>query len=194
MSSTTLHLRAWIVERGSPVMGKQKVKGVVRESLFAAIKHWHTAIMPGHFTVRGGRKYNYQPRSGENEPALVPREMASMMTRGGKTFVARQKLNQKYYHKKLRKLGHSRPLVYSGNSEAAARSGIRLRGTSDQAKGLLSMPKYFYQYRKDLNAPDKADELTRTTLDEVEVLAQKARGHAIRTIASMRQTTRRRIA
>lgn len=121
----------------------------------AAAMEWHRKYLPGHFTVEGGKKYGYQPRSGDNEAPRVLRADGKPGTRA----------NRKYSWMKRRKYRHNKPLVLTGYSEQAAKAGakVSIRKTSNRVRAALSMalPTYFYQYRKDLNQPNKYAELTR---------------------------------
>jgi hypothetical protein len=130
--------------------------------------------MPAHFTVPGGRKYAYQPRSGDNEPPRLPRGKPGKYGQSTRS-------NPHYSWRKAREKGHRKPLVWSGASEAAARSAVKIssrkqRGGADgrvQATAVMpNLPKYFYQRRKDHNAPDKPSELTRVLPAEEQQFAR----------------------
>lgn len=177
-------LRGVIVYKNPPDVMARELKPAVKEGLFTAVVYWHRRFLPRHFTVLGERLYGYKPRAGQDEPAMVPR---------GKN--GRMVLNRKYWHLKRRRKGHVRPLVWSGTLERTALAAIRVSGSHKQARGVLSLvPRYAYQYRKDLNQPDKAAELTRTTQSEVEELGQRMRGELLRRLAANRTTRTRRIA
>lgn len=76
----------------------------VRRGAWEAVaKHWSERFRPKHFTVAGAKEYGYLPRSGE----------ASGI--GSKAYW------RSYTGRKKRKLGHTRPLVYSGELEALSR-------------------------------------------------------------------------
>lgn len=144
---------------------KRVVVQASQEALKATAEHWHATYLLGHFTVEGGKKYGYQPRKGDNEPPRIPRTGSNQhRSRWGST-----RSNPHYSWRKRREKGHNKPLVWSGDSKTQAKQQVRLSTRVKRAGGeivataAMNLPKYFYQYRKDHNAPDKANELTRTT-------------------------------
>lgn len=146
----------------------------LRAGLTAAVAEWHAKYMPEHFTVAGGKKYGYQPRKGDNEPPRIPRRDGKPGTRA----------NRRYSWQKRRKLRHNRPLVWSGESEAAAKAGVhlstrRMQGNIVRGFAAMRLPTYFYQYRKDLKQPNKAAELTATVAEERESLAKLVHDRAV---------------
>src|SRR5690606_36737012 len=124
--------RAKITETGSPKQLARAFGPSARAAALSAVTHWHGQMMPGHFANDAKSRYQYQPRT------------------------------KKYEIRKARKYGHRRPLVYSGDSERAAKSQVRLtsRTVRNQqiirAVATMTLPKYFYMYNKMHNAPDKA--------------------------------------
>ena len=143
----------------------------VRLGTEAAVTEWHADIMPEHFTVAGGKKYAYQPRKGDNEP---PRILRSSGKLAGRTV-----RNNAYSWEKRRRFGHNKPLVYTGASEQDAKSAVKVSsrkkagaaGVVEASAAMPNLPKYFYQRRKDHNAPDKPAELTRALPEEERRLA-----------------------
>jgi hypothetical protein len=150
--------------------------------------YWWRNIMPGHFTVEGGKKYGYQPRAGEDEPE---RKTVRFVDDSGRV---RTKLvrNRKYH---WRKRPPRLPLVKTGASRAAARASFRVTTRKlgpDLVRGVLALPalpKYFYQYLQagtysrrtfdgqrieftlEREQPHKFEELTRIADDEWATLA-----------------------
>jgi hypothetical protein len=159
----------------SPAQVMRRAVEGVRLGLEAAAREWHEDIMPVHFTVAGGRRYAYQPRSGDNEPPRLPRGKPGKYGQSTRS-------NPHYSWRKRREKGHNRPLVWSGDSEADARSAVKIssrkqRGTEGRVQAtavMPNLPKYFYQRRKDLNAPDKPAELTRVLAEEEQRFARTA--------------------
>ncbi len=103
---------------------------------------WHEKYLPKHFDEGAASRYGYQKRS------------------------------RKYNEKKLRKLGHTRELVYSGETQRRLESSIEARSTSRGGRGILRGPKHLYAYRKDYRQPDKAAEVVRLSQDELDDLAR----------------------
>jgi hypothetical protein len=125
----------------SPAKVVGKLVAAAPEAMKDAVQEWHQEIMPQHFTRGAGPKYRYQKRK------------------------------KRYQISKAKRVGHNIDLVFSGESEKRAKAGIRIStrrrgGNVVQARGAMDVPKYFYQYNKLHNAPDKANELTRTTAPE----------------------------
>lgn len=146
------------------------VKNAATDAAEAAVSHWHGTIMPGHFTLAAAKKYGYAPRKGDNEP---PRILTTRTAKSGQTYQT-FRANPHYSWRKRREKRHNKPLVWSGNSEAAAKLHAVVRSryvkSAKQVKATVGMPllaNYFYQYRPDIGTPDKAAELTAITPDEV---------------------------
>ena len=154
--------------QNSPAQVMKRAVAAVRIGTEAAVAEWHAEIMPEHFTVAGGKKYSYQPRKGDDEPPRIKLP-------GGRT-----KRNNAYSWQKRRRFGHNKPLVYTGSSEAAARSAVKVSsrkkpgadGIVEGTAAMPNLPKYFYQRRKDHGAPDKPAELTRALPAEEQQLAR----------------------
>lgn len=167
-------VRSQVIYRGGePQSYPQHLQRQLGLGLRAAAEFWHRELMPGHFTVEGGRKYHYQPRKGDDEGPRLP------YTRKDGTVTTRA--NQHYSWRKRREKRHNKPLVWSGQTEDDAKASVKLtvtwRGGRVEAKAAMDLPRYMYMYRKDLKQPDKADELTRTTPDEQLTLRDVAERH-----------------
>lgn len=132
----------------------------------AAVEHWHEHFRAGHFTPAGGRKYGYQPRKGDNEPPRVVSRSTNPR------YAGRTVANPHYSWQKRRRMKHNKPLVWSGRSEQASKV-MKVTATSKRGVGAFTaLPKYFYQFRRDLKTPDKAAELTTVVSDEAEAMAR----------------------
>lgn len=162
-----------LTKRGGAAKMSAAVKSAATEAAEAVVSHWHERIMPDHFTVAGGKKYGYAPRRGDNEP---PRILVTRKAKSGQVYQTHRN-NPHYSWRKRREKRHNKPLVWSGKSEQAAKMQGVIRSkyspSTKQVKASVGMPllqNYFYMYRKDLGAPDKAGELTTATPDEVGTL------------------------
>lgn len=133
------------VERPPAGSIERRVDRACRAALTAAVTLWHSTMLPVHFTTGGAAKYDYTPRTA------------------------------KYMRRKARVKKHQRPLVWSGESEDAAKNDFTIRTTAigEHLAGVVSMhmPTHFFQHPTggDLFI-DKVNELTRTTPDEEERL------------------------
>ena len=97
-------------------------------------RYWHGALRPKHFTAAGAREYGYAPREGEkSKPG--PRGFGSS-----------------YTGKKLKKWGHTKPLVWSGESKRRTQK-LNLRPTSKRITIKMNAPALNFQAgkRTDLN-------------------------------------------
>jgi hypothetical protein len=84
-------------------------------------RFWHGAIRPKHFTSAGAREYGYAPRDGERDHVGV---------RG---------FARSYTGIKLRRRGHTRPLVWSGDS--MRQSGrLDVRATNKRVRVVMNVP------------------------------------------------------
>jgi hypothetical protein len=83
----------------TPGLLKSEINRLITESL-AATAEFHFRFMKFHFQMIAFNRYGYQPRKG--------------MGKSGKEFY------QSYTGQKLRKTGQVNPLVYSGDTKAAA--------------------------------------------------------------------------
>lgn len=84
--------------------------------------YWHRRMLPGHFTVLGGRKYNYTPRKGQDESKQSKR------------------FKRSYSGRKWARFHHIKPLVFTGESEHASRIQD-VRSTSKGVKVFLHTPR-----------------------------------------------------
>lgn len=200
-----------------PAATMEATRAAAMSAVKAMALAWHERYLPAHFTVSGGKKYGYQPRSGDNEPPRIPNPGYSANRALGfsspKTIV-----NPKYSWRKRRAKGHNRPLVYSGRSEMQAKAAIKVttrrRQGFIQAIGAMYLPTYFYQYLKPgtykragfrydeygkkhpamipytlkHEQPHKFDELTRVTPDEVVALTALAEAETLRMLNASRET------
>lgn len=141
-----------IQSRNGPAASVLVVRAGVIDAMGVVAKTWHDRYLPGHFTQAGGKKYGYQPRAGENESAKIPNPGYSANSRLG--FSSPKMIeNWKYAWRKRKIKRHSRPLVWSGQSEEMAKAAVkvsvrRLRAGHIEASAAMQLPKYFFQFLK----------------------------------------------
>lgn len=104
-----------------PGIARKLLPGIKKTAYGAAGVDWHRTARPKHFTKAGASEYGYAPRKGE----------AGNPHRGG--------FRRSYTGQKLAKMGHTRPLVYTGQSMALTR--LRdVRATSTGARVVMNAP------------------------------------------------------
>jgi hypothetical protein len=81
-----------LIHRRGPVpsLMARELNNINREAARLMGEYWHSRFFPKHFTHRGATEYGYAPR------------------------------NQHYLARKLKKYGHTYPLVYTGDSRQRA--------------------------------------------------------------------------
>lgn len=94
------------------VISKANMNRKIKAAWLVAGTWWHKEMRPKHFTKRGAREYGYVPRYGE--PGSGRRFRGS------------------YTGRKLRRFGHTNPLVFTGLS----RDLTRVRDVRNTAKGV----------------------------------------------------------
>lgn len=87
----------------TPRIAKRRLNNIIKAANRDMGIFWWRMMRPKHFTHAGAREYGYTPRKGERG--------------GGRPF------RGSYTAKKLRAFGHTKPLVFSGESKKLA--GIR---------------------------------------------------------------------
>lgn len=112
---------------------------------------WHDNLRQKHFTKAGAREYKYAPRRGD---------------RGN---IGRKGFRHTYQARKLRTKGHTRPLVYSGESEGRTR--VRdVRSTSKGVRVVLNVPTL--NLKNPLTKIDMRQEMTVISDREVPLLVE----------------------
>lgn len=136
----------------TPRVAKRKLNGLTRAS-FDDIGHWwQRTALPKHFTHAGATLYGYARRQGERV-AHHTREWRLSYTR-----------------RKLRKFGHTYPLVFSGRSRALAKTGV-VRATRNRVRVSIPAPA--------LNRPHPSgrifmrEEVTTVSEDEKAIVAER---------------------
>lgn len=183
-----VRLKGAIVYVNSPEATAKQMRAAVRDANAFVVGYWHRKIMPGHFTVAGGKKYGYQKRQGDDQPPLVQSRSKK------KKYAGRMVKNPAYSWRKRREKGHNKPLVWSGDAERMAKRMIRISSTSKKGVGVMTLPKYVYAYRKDLKQPDKAAELVTVARDEVTRMARLHELFVTRRLEQMRDRSTVKVA
>jgi len=117
--------------------------------------YWHKVILPKHFTMAAYAEYDYRPRS-LRTPARKDRNRNYLS----------------YVVAKGKYKGHALPLVWSGELKRQVARIEDVRADSMGARVILHGPKYLWQYRKDLNQPEKAAELAAVSEADSRVIAE----------------------
>jgi hypothetical protein len=116
-------------------------------------RHWFMTMRPKHFTEAGAREYGYAPRKGEPGSGVPSRYYW-----------------RSYIGRKRRRLGHRRPLEFTGESKRAAGMGqIKVSSMGKFVKIIMSVPNL--NFRHPASKVIAADELTRISLAEQRELA-----------------------
>ncbi len=127
-------------------ISERRLRAVAKAGLLACVEVWHQTMMPKHFTTSAVALYDYAPRTAP------------------------------YMRRKARRMRHQKPLVFSGQSRDQAKTATFRGGSiasAVSASAVMSMPSYFVQHpNKGSMFIDKPDELTRTTEQERQQLAQ----------------------
>lgn len=152
----TEFITAGFLERGpTPKLLKRQLNAIHRDTAVELGEHWHKEFRPKHFTSRGASEYGYQPRGGE---------------RG-----SNQPFKGSYTARKLKKLGHTRPLVYTGRSEGlAAIRDIRATAKKGAATARVVIHARGLNFRSSARSPDMRKEITTISQAEAAELTQLA--------------------
>jgi hypothetical protein len=141
----------------TPKLLKRAWNDIHRDAAKFAGEYWHIHFRPLHFRNVATRRYGYQFRQGEN-------------LRGAKGF------RRSYTGQKLRKFGHTRPLVFSGDSERLTEiRDVRATATGGQfgsAQARVVMPANTLNFRRYPQSPDMRKELTTVIPEEINEISQ----------------------
>lgn len=138
--------------RGVEKLSKSQINRAMKAANFATGVHFRRNFLPSRFTQQGGRRLKYTPRAGEVRIGLV-----------------RQGVKQSYAARKQRHLGHSEPLVFSGEGKRLALSNNRnVRSTRD--KIVIPLPRKF-NFRNPNSKIRMSDEIRRVTPREAKKLS-----------------------
>ena len=132
---------------GSANLGQREFNDLVREAWSEVGAFWHQRFLKKHFTVEGGKEYDYAPRSGDGK--------------SGKAFW------RSYQGRKQRKYGHQNPLEWSGDLKQRAQvARITTTATSSGSTCKVTLPQaQKANFKNKWSDPrlDMADELTRVS-------------------------------
>lgn len=147
---------AGVLETGpTPKLLMRQLNAIHRDTAADLGAHWHQHFRPKHFTHRGATEYGYQPRQGERGSS------------GG--------FKNSYTQRKLKKWNHSRPLVWSGRSEALASiRDIRPTAKKGQATARVVIHARALNFRRSEKAPNMRREMTTISPAEAAELTQLA--------------------
>jgi hypothetical protein len=154
---------------------------VRREGYRAIAVMWHRDMRPDHFQPSAKQKYSYKPRAGEpGNPRYIRLKTGQKIRDDRKHYTAR----------KLRMKGHTRPLVFTGQSEALSR--IRdIRVTSKGSRVVLHTPGL--NRRNKYSQINMREELTRITEGEARLLAKEYERATARNFKRVRDRSERTI-
>lgn len=132
---------------GGPKSMKRGLAPILKEALQDAGGLWHRRYLPMHFKEGSGNKYKYKPRT------------------------------QKYMRYKRKKMGHRRPLEFTGTLRRETTRMATISGSSKRMSVTMSvgMSKAWYagvKYKSRGTMPDLAKELTTVTRAETKKLAK----------------------
>lgn len=149
------------------------VEGLSKSQLNAAMKKANVALglgfrrryLPDRFTVKGGHRLKYTPRSGENYVGYPS---------------GSRKDRQKYAPRKERWVGHSIPLVLTGEGKRQALQDQRVFSTRDTIR--IPLPRKF-NWRHPKSRVRMADEIRAISRSEVKRLTAELIDHIERELA-----------
>ena len=137
----------------TPKIALRKRNEVYKHGIQVTLHHWHTHFRLKHFTNAASREYAYTPRKGE--PG------------SGRAWKG------SYTAKKLKKVGHTRPLEYSGESKHRT-SSATIKATSKGGRCVLNVPALNFKHPK--SSVLAREELVRISPAENVKLAQVYEG------------------
>jgi len=126
-------------------ISRRKFNACLREAFRAIGVYWWKHFRSKHFTARGAAEYDYQPRKGE----------------GGN--VDEKDFRRSYTGRKLRRFGHTRPLVWTGKSERDSRTA-RIVATAKRVRVKMTLPRL--NWRHESRRQTMREELTTISAKE----------------------------
>lgn len=133
---------------GIEALTKKQVNDAMKRAMGALGLHWRRKFLPLHFGNAASTRYGYTPRSGERG--------------SGRRFY------RSYTARKLRFLGHTRPLEFTGDGKRQALNGLRtVYPTRDKVR--IPLPRKF-NFRNKKSKVRMADEIRAVTDGEVKEL------------------------
>lgn len=162
------------VRTRGPVPGvmKRELNKIFKFAYLRCGLRWHRKFRPKHFTEAGAREYRYKPRKGEK------------LRRDSKRF------RRSYTGRKLRKWGHTLPLVWSGTSRQRSRIP-RIKATSKGVRVIINAPAL--NFRPKGGRIDMRSEMTHVSARERDELVRLFDKTVDQKLKQIRRTTRKRI-
>jgi hypothetical protein len=146
--------------KGIEGLSKSQVNRALKKANELTGVHFRHKLLPERFTEQGGRRLNYTPRRGEFRVGAVKLDKAS------------RKL---YAVRKFKKLGHSDPLVFSGEGKRVAlQNPNNVRATRD--KFIIPLPRK-YNRSNPKSRIKMSDEIRRVTNRELSALTKLLVAH-----------------
>ena len=139
-------IKAKIIEKGSPRMKAREYNALVKQTLKEVGEFWFHNMLPRHFEEGAGRRYGYTGRAGL------------------------------YTKTKNRKVGHKKPLVFTGRMQRELQQSYRLGGTSNKMVVTMYGPPYTNMRRQKKKGGDpinKVAEITAVTKAEIRILEKE---------------------
>lgn len=132
--------------------------------------YWQKHILPKHFTHAGAREYQYTPRKGE--------------AGSGRSF------RGSYTAKKLKRQGHTKPLVYTGESERSAKTG-RVTSTSKGVR--VTIPARALNFKPPRSNINMRREVTRISEADAEKLTKLLGAFIDRKLSQLPTTSSKKV-
>jgi len=140
----------------TPKLLARELNNINREAARAMGQFWHSRYFKKHFTLAGASEYGYAPREGS---------AARPGPRGFK---------RSYTGKKLARVGHTRPLEYTGESrERASHPRIVATARRGEAKVRVIMNAPTFNFRRPGSSIDMRKELTTVSRPEADAIANE---------------------
>lgn len=139
--------------KGTAALGKKQINDAFKGAMNDTGLEWWKEFLPKHFGPHATQRYGYMPRKG------------SRFAHGNKSRGHRGS----YSERKLRAVGHTRPLEYSGEGKRQALSSPKIYATRN--KVVVRLPRKF-NLRNPKSQINMADELRAVRPDERRHLAR----------------------
>ena len=136
-------------------IGKRVLNNAFKDTLRDMGEEWHAKFLHLHFDESAYTRYGFYQRKGGG------------MSPGAKGF------KSTYVGKKLKKYGHNRPLVFTGQGIIEAFGPAKIRGSHKEARVVLPSK---FNFRHPKSRISMRDEITRVLPDEARTLVDHGRG------------------
>jgi hypothetical protein len=142
-----------IVVKGADNFSKSSMNAIFKESHAEVGLLWWSKYLPMHFGSRATQRYGYKPRKGAKQAF---RGQANDENRGS------------YSERKIRAVGHTRPLEYTGKGKQQALAQPKVVATRNKVR--VRLPRKF-NYRNPASDINMADEIRAVRPDEISALS-----------------------